>query len=455
LTEEISASRPAWMNLEEESWGADPGPVEKQPDPHFTFYNGEVTIYFNIEDHEYYKLIDAEKVPVTGVTTALGVINKPFLKQWAVKQALLVLRAGLLTPAGALRTDLTVDRIAEIFEEARFAHKTALNNAGDIGTVAHDAIEQAINTAIAETNGVMLSCPIADPKHPRVNPTEEQVRMAQNCANAAFKWVKEHNVRFIRTERKVYSREYNYCGTLDGEAIVDSCTDPLCKGCRGRVFKDRHSLLDWKSSNQLSTDYAWQVAAYLFAHCEEFQDVVIQDRWILRLGKEEGDFEPWFLHADTFESDFDAFIAFLEGYKQKNAIEDRRAAENSEWSAVVREGKKAITADNNVARKELYKKLRGEGMSVDEADSESRKQYPVREVKRKPKEEKPEEKPIEQLSVHEQCVLQAIEQVKQVTTRLPVVESPVVESPVVEAPAAAPTPKPTGLPTIRRTSRPA
>jgi hypothetical protein len=443
------------MNLEEESWGADPGPTQIIPDPSYLFYGGTVEVFFDRIAHRYYRFVDGLRQEIPGVTTVLGTVNKPYLKPWIAKVTIEEVKRLLLDESGALKP-LTVEEVAAALLEAKSAHKNILHNAGNIGSIAHDALDAEIIKAIAAGDGVVRTRPIVDPNHAS-NPTEDQLRQAQNCADAAYKWMQDHNVRYIHTERKIYSRLFDFSGTLDGVALVDSCNDSLCKGCRGRVFKDERCVVDYKTSNQLSDEYAWQTGSYEFAYLEEFLDEILTGRWILRLGKEDGAFECWYCSPDTFEADLEAFLSCLDLHRKKNAIEDRRAAENSEWSAVVREGKKAITADNNVARKELYKKLRGEGMSVDEADSESRKQYPVREVKRKPKEEKPEEKPIEQISKYEQGVLQAIEQFKQVTARLPVVEPPVVEAPapIVEAPAAAPTPKPTGLPTIRRTSRPA
>jgi hypothetical protein len=262
---------------EDESWG-DESPAalavtEKKPDPSYSFYGGEIVLYFNVDKHQYYRFdaagnkvsipdvsdvevnTDAEdtplgkKVVVPGVTTVLGIINKPFLKQWAVKLALLSLTRDILNADGTLKTGLTAEQVSEFWEKARYAHKDKLNTAGDIGTLAHDGIEEAIKYAIQYTGGVVTECPKPDPDHPRAKVTEENLRQATNADIEAFKWMQAHNVRFIRTERKIYSREFDFSGTLDGEALVDSCDDPMCKGCRGRVFKDRHSLIDWKTSN--------------------------------------------------------------------------------------------------------------------------------------------------------------------------------------------------------------
>src|ERR1019366_6622312 len=76
------------------------------------------------------------------------------------------------------------------------------------------------------------------------------------------------NVRWLKTEQKIYSLEHNYAGTMDGKALVDSCNDPAC--C-SEQFKDSLSIIDWKSSNALHVEYILQVAgAYCHAEVEEF-----------------------------------------------------------------------------------------------------------------------------------------------------------------------------------------
>jgi translation initiation factor 2B subunit (eIF-2B alpha/beta/delta family) len=126
-----------------------------------------------------------------------------------------------------------------------------------------------------------------------------------------------HNVRWLRTERKIYSRKYQYAGTLDGLATVDSCQDVAC--C-GRIYQDELSLIDWKSSNHLRTEYLYQTAAYQQAEQEEF-GCDIKARWILRLGKEDGKFEAWY--EQNFEQDFEAFLGCLNLYRANKAVEKR------------------------------------------------------------------------------------------------------------------------------------
>jgi len=131
---------------------------------------------------------------------------------------------------------------------------------------------------------------------------------AVNCVKAALKWIKAHNVCWSSTEQKCYSKKHNCSGTMDGMALVDSCNDPTC--CRV-AFKDHLSLIDWKSSNYLYSEYLFQTAAYEGFHMEEFPNVHILDRWIIRLGKDDAEFDPWYLPAETFADDYAGFLACL------------------------------------------------------------------------------------------------------------------------------------------------
>ena len=119
--------------------------------------------------------------------------------------------------------------------------------------------------------------------------TDERARQA---AIAALKWMKAHKVEWLRTEEK-YTARIDFAGTLDGVAYVDSCSDPAC--CTEQ-YKHRLCLIDFKTSNHLSTPYCFQTAAYQQAIQEENKGA-IEGRFVLRLGKideEAGKFDPWY-----------------------------------------------------------------------------------------------------------------------------------------------------------------
>ena len=126
---------------------------------------------------------------------------------------------------------------------------------------------------------------------------------AVNGVSAAISWMVEHNVRWIKTEFRALSLKHKCCGTADGLAYVDSCNDPEC--CPN-AFTARLSLIDWKTSNYLYTTYLWQTAFYVAAHEEEFPEIgQIEDRWILRLDKDDASFDPW--HAEGREAQSGGF----------------------------------------------------------------------------------------------------------------------------------------------------
>ena len=43
---------------------------------------------------------------------------------------------------------------------------------------------------------------------------------AKSCVKAALTWMRSHNVKWLKTEEKIYSKEYDYAGTfMDGLAL--------------------------------------------------------------------------------------------------------------------------------------------------------------------------------------------------------------------------------------------
>lgn len=268
----------------------------------YHFYNKTVTIWFDIENHIYLRETGEEKIPIDGVTTIIKIIDKSnALIPWSAKKV--TERILQLMPMEEIpfETDKITKSIPEsqfksILNRAKFIPREILDDAGNVGTSAHRCLEDSINHAIREYAGVV--------KYTINNPTDVR---AISCVNAAFDWMQKHNVRWISTERKVYSLIYDYCGTMDGLAIVDSCTDKKC--CKTSA-KDVLSLIDWKSSNGLWVDYLYQTAAYQGAF-EEENEQGISDRWILRLGKQDGQFEPWHLEPKDFDLHFKGFLDCL------------------------------------------------------------------------------------------------------------------------------------------------
>ena len=305
----------------------------------YSFYNGEVTIRFNKEDHEYFRVGDlGNLILLNGVTHVVGIIDKSFmLTPWAAKMAIQKLLRIMPTEMveGIIRIKpLTFEEFTIIALEAKGAHKEKLDEASDIGYQAHKCLEESILEAMANDPQKIV--------RQLINlPADEQ---AATAAGSGFNWMQAHNVRWEETETKIYSREHDYAGTMDGLATCDSCND---RACCPEVFKDRLSLIDWKSSNHLKIEYLFQTASYKHAKMEERPELNILDTWILRLGKsdeEAGKFEPWHMTPDEYEEDFQGFLACLRLTRLVDSVEERMKGQKSSIRAVKKEQRETAKA---------------------------------------------------------------------------------------------------------------
>ena len=72
-----------------------------------------------------------------------------------------------------------------------------------------------------------------------------------------------------------------------------------------------------------------QTAAYLNAYVEETSEPVV-DRWIIRLGKEDGQFQTWHTNTETLDTDLFGFLNALRLYKSLEIVEDRIKSQKDE-----------------------------------------------------------------------------------------------------------------------------
>lgn len=315
----------------------------------FLFYNNEVKLWFDSEDlgfggHTYLREYGAELVPQRGVTTILKIIDKSeFLIPWASKRVAEKLAATMPTWEDGLDVYtkcIHYEEFLELVDAAKKAPREILQDAGNVGEEAHRALEDSIKYAI-NTNGGKVERLVHIPKDPR----------AVSCCAAALDWMHRHDVKWISTEQKIYSREHEFAGTMDGKASVTSCDDSVC--CPG-PFTDRLSIIDWKSSNQIAVSYAYQVAAYRKAHMEE-TGVDVTDAFILRLGKEDGDFEAWHLESDDLGADFETFLSCLFLTEQHENTKLLFSQDNKARTARKRAAAKAEKEAIKLAEKEAKK----------------------------------------------------------------------------------------------------
>jgi hypothetical protein len=314
------------------------------PYKEYSFYSGEVILrYYGNPIHAYFEVVGVggELERKEGVTTVCHIIDKsPALVPWAAKMVyeklMRIIPTRMVNGTEMLET-MSLEEFEQFAANAKGAHKEKLEEAANVGTIAHNWLEDYIKIKLG-----------LKPAGTLYWPDDEK---AKSCVEAALDWMRRHNVRWVHTERKVYSREFGYAGTLDGVAICDSCDDRLC--CP-KTFKDVRSLIDWKSSNYLYTEYLYQTAAYEQAYEEETGEA-LEQRWVVRLGKEDGKFEPWHLYEESYKSHWQGFFHALELYRTHNAVDagmkgmreyirDERRKQRAADKEIAKENKKIAKA---------------------------------------------------------------------------------------------------------------
>lgn len=306
----------------------------------YWFYNHTIELRFSSDSWTYF-LVDPTLGSLTaqnGITNSVKIIDRSnALIPWAalkvVEKLLRTMPAYTNENGCMLIPQMLFEEFSEIVLRAKSAPRDILEDAGNVGKMAHTWLEFYVKAIISKDTAEQarkLEKKCEDPR-------------ATNCVDHALSWMAAHNVRYTETERKVYSREHCYAGTLDGLALVDSCED---LSCCSQPFKNRLSLIDYKTSNHLHNEYLLQTAAYCKAYMEE-HGVVIEDRWVLRLGKEQGDFEAWHQTNESYEEDFKAFLTCVHLTNLVDSIDERMKIQRKQ----TRETKKLLKA----AQKELDK----------------------------------------------------------------------------------------------------
>jgi len=203
----------------------------------FDLYKGKCKVKFYPNSHRYKVNEKATSGSVTGI---IGMYDKSgALLPWATELSVNYLRDKFLEKKELFEED---------FLEAEEQHTKKKVEASNIGTEVHDWIEAYIK----------------DEK-----PAMPESKEAQIGVSAFLDWVAENKVKFISSERAVYSRKHDYIGKMDIEAKVN-----------GKL-----SLIDIKTSNGIYNTYNMQTAAYVKAD-EEERGIKYKGRWIIRLAKE-------------------------------------------------------------------------------------------------------------------------------------------------------------------------
>lgn len=239
-------------------------------------YGGKVTIKFDDERHIFYGEQGETLFSVTGATKVID--KSGALMGWTAKMMAEYMKA---------KWNDGMDRMAveDLIERAKKEYRFLQKEAADIGTEIHKWIEQWIAG-----------------KNPEMPDNSKVV----NGITAFLRFQKEHQFKWIESERIIYSKKHGYAGILD--AIASS--------------KDYGIILaDFKSSNGIYTEMRFQVAGYQLAW-EEETSKKIDKRMIIRFGKETGEFEVCELSEDT--KDKKSFLAALELARRIKEVETKR-----------------------------------------------------------------------------------------------------------------------------------
>lgn len=241
---------------------------EKTPPELVSLYKGKIEVKFFPDSHQYW--VNGKRK--SGVTTYIGIMDKSrALMSWkgdrTVNFLLNALEKGEITE--------------EIICAASYIDEIEKEEASRLGTAAHDWAEKFINHGLGKGDMPEM-------------PEEKAVQIA---ASAFMEWAEEHEVKFVSSERIVYSKKHDFIGKMDIEGKIDG---KLC-------------LIDLKTSNGLYNSVRMQTAAYAMADMEESARKY-KGRWAIRLAKYD---EAEYMEREEKKRKIKALVAAYKGVEYK------------------------------------------------------------------------------------------------------------------------------------------
>lgn len=246
----------------------------------------ELEFYAQFGRRKHVYMVDGREVP--NVTKLLGCLDKPALVAWAANETAQYVLDN--TKPGQVIDEVDFPAMVEKARNARYSKSDQGKN---IGGAVHDWIEQYIKFHLGQCSR-----------------PEEPINEGVKAGVAAFlAWEKQHRVKWLASEIKVYSAKHGYCGTLDFIARVNGVL----------------TLGDIKTTNTNKTtgsgvypEYWLQTAAYWQAYKEMGNPYgVLAQRLILRVGKvplPDGTLEiedKYQVGAGPWREDLAAFLACI------------------------------------------------------------------------------------------------------------------------------------------------
>lgn len=237
-----------------------------------TLPSAKYTVDLLVKGNSHHYRIDGKETLYPGSTTVLEVISKPALIPWAAKEAANKIKAYLMKHATGRK--LTQKEIIHLVDEGRKAHIEIKEAAADVGTRAHKAINAVID------GGEMK--------------IEDDIRPA---VEGFLKFVGEINIKIEHGDRKIASVKYGYGGSLDALGIEN----------------EKFVIVDFKTSPRIYQEHSLQVASYAQAFMETYDLSYLPEAYILRLGRNEPEFE--FRKVPSVKDCLRGFLSALELYQ--------------------------------------------------------------------------------------------------------------------------------------------
>jgi hypothetical protein len=220
-----------------------------------TLYNGKETIIFYPNSHRYRK--EGDRSYLLSATAITGKLNKPFLLNWAANTACQYIESYVRNSTGKL----LAEELYPIIEAAKTAHEKVKEKAATAGTIVHEFAEK------------FAKAKIDNQAYPEIK--DDWSDEVKHGVEAFLDWYSNNNVKFIESERLVYSKKYKYAGLFDVLAEVN-----------GKL-----TIIDYKTSNGIYDEHYLQLVGYYIAVKEEFSFLnkkVPEMLSIIRFGKEDG-----------------------------------------------------------------------------------------------------------------------------------------------------------------------
>jgi hypothetical protein len=209
--------------------------------------------------------------PLIGITSALQIISKPFLIQWSANMACDYVKNNL--------KDLK--DLDKVLQEAKVAHRKKKEKAGSWGTDVHLLISDFIKTGIEP---------------------EEKDETKLKAFNNFKKWAEDNKVKFLESEKHLYSKNMWTGGIMDLMFEMD-----------GKKY-----IGDIKTSSGIYNEAFYQIAGYHLMLKDMGQGEDVEGYIVINL-KKDGTMDLKL--ANNLKINQDIFMYVLNLYKLTNSIE--------------------------------------------------------------------------------------------------------------------------------------